>query len=729
VWSDASGDAPGASVPTSADNVFLDANSGAVTLTVNATASFKDLDCTGFTGTLAGTSEMRSYGLVFKLASGMMWSGRKSAVRFYGPGSGTVLITCSGIRINCDTLYFQATGAAIQLQDTFLINVGMFLFSAGSFDANSKIVDADIVTASLRIIGNFTASDSFYDLTISNSSPAGDAREITIESGTISCTRNLSILANSADARNRPFLRARPIGTERTITVAGAVDFEYVDFMDIKGAGDADWDLSAAVGGSGDVGGNSGITFTAPGTSYLVGSTSSLYFHNTTAWASSSGGTGGTGRVPLPQDTIRLDANSGTGIRYQNLLIIGTLDCTGFAGTINFSWTCYIAGSVTFASTMVVDGVAISISIVGRGNHTITCAGKTIIKSLIFFYSFGGKYTLMDDFSSSAFVGCYGGTLDAAANNVNVTVSQLSISGSDVRTIKMGSGIWTITGHSGYLFYSEITTNLTFEPGTSVIKFTGALTGAIDIYTGGLAFYDWHNATTGNFAIIMRQTCSFNQFKVNPGRKQQFYRGHTFTAAEWVLEGESGNLIEIRSDGGVASAHTLAKSGGGTVTAKFCDIAYSTASPAETFQAKNSTDSGNNSGWLFKLAMMLGADIAGTSAADTPGALLARGLAGAIYGVGIAGSIGLPVFDRGLAAAISGDTAAADIHALFYSALIASIMGRSQTSDLDIPLAYLFINPSIRSMTVPFALGRIAQQYRIESSTINYAVRQPPHLL
>ena len=55
-WATTSGGAGGAAVPTSADDVFFDAASGAVTCTLTGGyfASCLSLTCTGFTGTLAG---------------------------------------------------------------------------------------------------------------------------------------------------------------------------------------------------------------------------------------------------------------------------------------------------------------------------------------------------------------------------------------------------------------------------------------------------------------------------------------------------------------------------------------------------------------------------------------------------------------------------------------------------------------------------------------------------
>lgn len=53
-WSGSSGGAGGAAVPSSLDTAFFDAASGAVTVTISVSRTVGVLDCTGFTGTLAG---------------------------------------------------------------------------------------------------------------------------------------------------------------------------------------------------------------------------------------------------------------------------------------------------------------------------------------------------------------------------------------------------------------------------------------------------------------------------------------------------------------------------------------------------------------------------------------------------------------------------------------------------------------------------------------------------
>jgi hypothetical protein len=73
-WALTSGGAGGQAVPTSVDNVFFDAASGAVTCTISTGNTGADnLNCTGFTGTLAGSGNLDINGNI-TLVAGMTYT-------------------------------------------------------------------------------------------------------------------------------------------------------------------------------------------------------------------------------------------------------------------------------------------------------------------------------------------------------------------------------------------------------------------------------------------------------------------------------------------------------------------------------------------------------------------------------------------------------------------------------------------------------------------------------
>jgi hypothetical protein len=78
--------------------------------------------------------------------------------------------------------------------------------------------------------------------------------------------------------------------------------------------------------------------------------------------------------------------------------------------------------------------------------------------------------------------------LDFSANNNSPTLTTFNASGAGVRTIKMGSGTWTVSG-TGILWFIPTNTNLTFTPGTSnlVFQVTGTAGGSMQA-AGGMVY-------------------------------------------------------------------------------------------------------------------------------------------------------------------------------------------------------------------------------------------------
>jgi hypothetical protein len=88
-----------------------------------------------------------------------------------------------------------------------------------------------------------------------------------------------------------------------------------------------------------------------------------------------------------------------------------------------------------------------------------------------------------------------------------------------------------------------------------------------------------------------------NTYKSTGATSILFTAATTSTFADWNASGESTRLLTIGSV--TAASHTLSKSSG-TVSADFLSISQSTATGgAGWYAGANSTDGGNNSGWIF----------------------------------------------------------------------------------------------------------------------------------
>jgi len=87
-------------------------------------------------------------------------------------------------------------------------------------------------------------------------------------------------------------------------------------------------------------------------------------------------------RVPLPQDTCYFDANSfdsGSKTVTQNMVRIPAIDFTGSTNTPTFttSTDAEVYGSITLISGMTLTNSTNGYTYSGRGNSTLTTAGKT----------------------------------------------------------------------------------------------------------------------------------------------------------------------------------------------------------------------------------------------------------------------------------------------------------------------------------------------------------------
>lgn len=347
-WSATSGGAGGASVPTMDDDVFFDSNSGTGTVTVNAIANMRD--CT-FAQTQLITLANAAY--AFNIyGNWTLCSNTYLNTSFTGTGyvylkaTTSVNITSNGCTRAWNRLYFDGVGGTWTLQDDTIFNnviistsatnkklymnnfnltvggwAGVVAFTiyggtgtltAPNWNYNGNLEpDTGTVVIESTITGG---NGKFYNLHIIQSTGLGSGLYISLE-----IANNLIIQVNNPNTRY--FIFSGNIGTPRTITCNGTITASNVDFRDIIGAGTANWDLSAITGGSGDCGGNSGITFTPAQTQYFKHTLGAVNWSDATKWFSNYERTI-QGRVPLPQDDAIFDENSFTGASTLNVNVL-----------------------------------------------------------------------------------------------------------------------------------------------------------------------------------------------------------------------------------------------------------------------------------------------------------------------------------------------------------------------------------------------------------------------
>lgn len=580
-WSLSDGGASGAAVPTSSDDTYCTALSGAVTLTVSD-SSCKDFVCTGFTGTVTG-QYLYVYGATCTLPAGMTASnlGLRPAIT-----SGTQALTVS---VPIANLVFSNT-ATVQAQ-TDISCLTIQRLAAGTFDANGKKVTLTSANAYLR---GFTGSSSLYDLDVIPTTPAAD-QSFGLYQSSLTVTHNLTFnggatyrlyVGNNYSLSNQVRGGAITITCNGTVTVSGA----GVDYEDITGAGTASWDQTASAK-IGDCGGNSGITFTTPGTQYLKGS-GNRSFSTAANWADADDHLAGTGRVPLPQDTAYLNGNTGSGTITQDLVRIGALNCTGHTGTLAPS-AASLFGSWVLSSGQTI-GNSGTMTLAGHANLTFTSNTKALRAQMVCAVAPGYKWSMVDalDLSGAGASGvltCTSGTFDFNGQNGNISRFAGVAAGAGLR---LGDGCTlTIYGGSGGVPWNG--TQVAIDAGESTVDLNFASATSAACAFGGETFYNLKirgsyvgtRSLSGGVTVLNELTLATNTYT--------FYRGTTYTAKTWIIE----NGCTLSSD--TTSAATIAKSGGGTVRMEYCTISYLTGSPVNTFYAYNSTNGGNNTNIYF----------------------------------------------------------------------------------------------------------------------------------
>lgn len=196
--------------------------------------------------------------------------------------------------------------------------------------------------------------------------------------------------------------------------------------------------------------------------------------------------------------------------------------------------------------------------------------------------------------------GAYTGTLDWSVSNPTVTLAtSFSCTGIGTRTVKTGTGQWTLSGNSGTLWDTGTTTNATFTFNTTPIAFTGAGSGgARTMNTGGQSF---GNVTVSAYSSINNVSCfalaqnnaTFASFTINGPGCLQSNGTQTVNFTNFTVTNSSAFPVLLQS-ATVGSQTTWAMTNAPTITkAALFNINFTTAA-GQT--ATNSYNLGGTSG-------------------------------------------------------------------------------------------------------------------------------------
>lgn len=634
-------------MPTSADDVFFDANSGGgtVTNTGGSVCVCRNLDMTGFTGvTSSGSTVVMTSPTVLKLSTANAWGFFATLAT-----GATLVVTSNGRSMATLTISGTATSVAsladaLNVTGALTINNGAFVtnsnaVTAGSF-ASSATNNRTLTLGASSVTITGTASNTWNTSTITNLIVTANTATITftgassvtlinagglnfngssiavtgtgqpIVSGltcanftrtgiatktdavqftsALTVTGTLSLTGNSST--NRLLVASNLVGTARTITAA-AVSISNADFADIIGAGAASWNLSAITGGSGDAGGNSGITFTASATQTRTGAGGN--WSTAASWTS---------RAPLPQDDVTV-AGAASGTITADMPRLGrSLNFTGFTGTLTQSTNNLIYGSLVLGTGMSITATGLNFTLRGRGAFSITSNGVVVPGSggSLTIDAPGGTYTHADAAFWGATISVLSGTWDT--NGMSTRVWAITTSGTATRGITFRTSTVTLAASSSVVF-SATGSGLTASLASSTIVVGTAAAVARSFIGGGLTYGTLSYtiaASTGTLLITASNT--FGTLDVGSGRTLQFAAGTTQTVAAWNVNGASGAPTTVNTDT-AGSAATVSTPN--TLHAKYLTLQDIAGAGVGVKNARRSTIVSNVTGWNVAMSAKL----------------------------------------------------------------------------------------------------------------------------
>lgn len=616
------------SVPSATENAIIDNNSGTGTLTVDADFNCNDLIATNTQALTISGSVYSIYCYGNKSLSSALTITLTGTSYFNMKAQAAKNITMNGCTPNLNRLYFDGVGGSWTNQDncnvgstsiyhangewvtndkqinsnlywvtlgTKTLTLGSSHFKTGRWAEESRFTTFNYGTSTVEITQNtlfsIYADRMFYNLIFTGVNTISASNQI---SNNLTVQNTLTLSGNNAQ-NYRLLVASTTIGTPRTITVNGSIVASNVDFRDITLAGTANRDLSAISGGSGDCGGNSGITFTPAIDCYIKHTSGTMNFSDATKWVTTDGGTT-QARVPLMQDRAWGTANSFTGAATINMNCprIGSIDLSGVNQAVTFSLAnsieCY--GNYVLGNNITQSGVFYAY-LCGRGNYFVNTYNKTLYALSL--ESPNCLYTNLSNIRTTSYFrvnsGCgTTGVFDFNGFNLN----------SDFAYIPAGityfrNGIFTFTRIGSYLFWAD---GQIISENSTIILNPAPTTGDLTFIGGSKSFNKviFSGSHIGNFVISSNNT--FNELIIEKGRKVQITGGTTQTIKKLTNLGTTADKTTVTSTN--TSQFILAVPNSGYLQFDNCNLSYCNAPANRVYAGKGSVNGGNNTNVLWR---------------------------------------------------------------------------------------------------------------------------------
>ena len=599
-WSTTSGGLGGQAVPTSADTVFFDANSGANTVTIGAgTAICSTLTMTGFTGTLAfGTNSIDIAG------TGAIYTG---ATTF--SVTGTPLIFCSNATSGNKTVNAGAVTEANSI--SFNINAGSGLFSTTATNALKNITFSGTFTGSINngtrtIYGNLTFKSGMTLSAGTNTTTfAATSGTQTITSAALNLDFPITINAPSATVR---LLDDLSVGTStaRNFTLtSGTLDLNDKK-LEIFGAFVSSNTNTRSVlfGTTGNITltntNSATILSIATATGFSITGTSTVNVTGNALTGVTRRLDYGTTALPSSPEANAISVyvtNGSDSIQLPQGFVLKNLDFTGsFTGSlINSTRTIY--GNLTLNPNMTTQaGTNTNSFVATSGTQFLTSAAVTL-DFPISINGVGTTVQLVDALimGSTRNLGLSNGTFNSNAKNV--TCGTFGYSNGNTKGLTLANSTVTILGGTSSSGFSGSNTGTTFNIAGASVIFTTSGTALFNA-GGNTTFPAVTMGGTGQLIIGQASTSPTITTLSNTVQPCTISLLSTITrlnVTNFNLSGTAGNLVTLNSS--VAGTQANIRKTSGTVNAYYLNIQDSLADGGAVWYANSSINGTNNTGW------------------------------------------------------------------------------------------------------------------------------------
>jgi len=479
-WALTSGGSGGEAVPTSADDVFFDGNSGANTVTISTgNTGSKSINCTGFTGTLNGTAAITISSCSMTLVSGMTYS--YTGTITFQTASGTltsagktfanITLTLGGA-VTCtlgDAL--TSTGSISHTNGTF--NLNNFTLTCNSYSSSS----ANAKTLAFGT-GNITATGTGTAVSFTQGYPTVTGTPIiNVTNSTATATTVIAGVFSEGNSISYNFTSGTYSLTFLATTTHTA---RNVDFTGFAGT----WEATSTATIYGNLKLSSGMTLTSSASAMTLGATSG------TQNITSNGKT-----IDFP---ITMNGSGGTFKPLDTFTLASARTLTLTAGTLDLS-----AASV---STGLFDGSGTGTRAIAFGSNSITVTGNggTVVNvGGASGFTYTGTFNITSNYTGST------GTRTFNANLIGTGVyPTLATSGANINIGTVATDIVSLTGSWGNIDFTNYTQslanatrslfgNITFSSGMTISSGTSVTTFAATSGTQNIT----SNGQTLNFPL------------------------------------------------------------------------------------------------------------------------------------------------------------------------------------------------------------------------------------